>query len=144
MDVVDCPGLVAAAAKGRPENVAQQTAQLVRSYAQRHRASALFVVAVKASEQPNNSLAMRLVQEAGLEGCALGVLTMTDVLTGDLTDGKTELHGTFLKHHGPRLLQLLKASDDQGGGVQLKLGYTLTALNDARELRGFGVGLDEC
>ena len=32
MDVVDCPGLVAAAAKGRPENVAAQTAQLVRRF----------------------------------------------------------------------------------------------------------------
>ena len=126
---------MAAAAKGRPERVAQQTAQLVRLYAQRHRATALFVVAVRASEQPNNSLAMRLVQEVGLESCALGVLTMTDVLTGELKEGH-ELHSSFLKHHGPRLLQLLKASDDQGGGVQLKLGYTLTALNDARALRG--------
>ncbi|CAL1158834.1 unnamed protein product, partial [Cladocopium goreaui] len=43
LDVVDCPGLVAAAAKGRPENVAAQTAQLVRSYAKKHRSSALFV-----------------------------------------------------------------------------------------------------
>lgn len=137
LDVVDCPGLVAAAAKGRPENVAAQTAQLVRSYAKKHRSSALFVVAVKASEQPNNSLAMRLVQEVGLESCALGVLTMTDVLTGDLNDGKTQLHSTFLKHHGPRLLQLLRASSDQGGGVQLSLGYTLTALNDVCEDRGW-------
>ena len=27
--------------------------------------------------------------------------------TKDLTDGKTQLHSTFLKHHGPRLLQRL-------------------------------------
>ncbi|CAK9064233.1 unnamed protein product [Durusdinium trenchii] len=137
LDVVDCPGLVAAAALGRPENVAASTAQLVRSYAKKHRHSALFVVAVKASEQPNNSLAMRLVQEVGLERCALGVLTMTDILTGDLTDGTTRLHSTFLKHHGPRLLQLLKASNDQGGGVHLSLGYTLTALHDVCEDRGW-------
>eukprot|EP00913_Durusdinium_trenchii_P014900 g13974.t1 len=104
LDVVDCPGLVAAAALGRPENVAASTAQLVRSYAKKHRHSALFVVAVKASEQPNNSLAMRLVQEVGLERCALG---------------------------------LLKASNDQGGGVHLSLGYTLTALHDVCEDRGW-------
>lgn len=136
LDVVDCPGLVAASAQGRPQNVAQATAQMVKSYATKHRSSALFVVAVKASEQPNNSLAMRLVQDIGLEHCALGVLTMTDVLTGDLTDGKTQLHSTFLKHHGPRLLQLLQSSD-QGGGVKLTLGYTLTALNDVCEDRGW-------
>ncbi|CAJ1455023.1 unnamed protein product, partial [Effrenium voratum] len=137
LDVVDCPGLVAASARGRPADVAASTAGLVRSYAKKHREGGLFVVAVKASEQPNNSLAMRLVQEVGLEGRALGVLTMTDVLTGDLTDGKTTLHSTFLKHHGPRLLQLLKGSDDAGGGVQLGLGYTLTALNDVCEDRGW-------
>ena len=28
-------------------------------------------------------------------------------VTEDLNDGKTQLHSTFLKHHGPRLLQLL-------------------------------------
>ncbi|CAJ1339937.1 unnamed protein product, partial [Effrenium voratum] len=50
---------------------------------------------------------------------------------------QTTLHSTFLKHHGPRLLQLLKGSDDAGGGVQLGLGYTLTALNDVCEDRGW-------
>ena len=137
LDVVDCPGLVAASARGRPADVAQETAGLVRTFAKKHRNSALFVVAVKASEQPNNSLAMRLVQELGLESRALGVLTMTDVLTGDLTDGETCLHSTFLKHHGPRLLQLLQGASDAGGGVPLALGYTLTALNDVGEDKGW-------
>ena len=137
LDVVDCPGLVAASARGRPADVAQETASLVRTFAKKHRNSALFVVAVKASEQPNNSLAMRLVQELGLESRALGVLTMTDVLTGDLTDRETTLHTTFLKHHGPRLLQLLRGATDAGGGVPLALGYTLTALNDIHEDRGW-------
>eukprot|EP00931_Biecheleriopsis_adriatica_P055337 TRINITY_DN32689_c0_g2_i2.p1 TRINITY_DN32689_c0_g2~~TRINITY_DN32689_c0_g2_i2.p1 ORF type:complete len:1177 (-),score=214.66 TRINITY_DN32689_c0_g2_i2:76-3606(-) len=137
LDVVDCPGLVAAAARGRPETLPKDTAELVRRYAKLHRQSALFVVAVKASEQPNNSLAMRLVQEMGLESRTMGVLTMTDVLTGDLTDGKTTLHSTFLKHHGPRLWQLLRGQSDLGGGVVLGLGYTLTALNDVKESRGW-------
>ena len=137
LDVVDCPGLVAASARGRPTDVAQETAALVRTFAKKHRDSALFVVAVKASEQPNNSLAMRLVQELKLESRALGVLTMTDVLTGDLTDGETTLHATFLKHHGPRLLQLLQGASDAGGGVPLALGYTLTALNDVCEDKGW-------
>ena len=30
LDVVDCPGLVAASAQGRPNNVAQATAQMVK------------------------------------------------------------------------------------------------------------------
>ncbi|CAJ1339145.1 unnamed protein product [Effrenium voratum] len=47
LDVVDCPGLVAASARGRPADVAASTAGLVRSYAKKHREGGLFVVAVK-------------------------------------------------------------------------------------------------
>ena len=37
----------------------------------------------------------------------------------DLTDGKTQLHSTFLKHHGPRLLQFLEPNLGWRGQWQL-------------------------
>ena len=46
------------------------------------------------------------------------------------------------RHFSPRLLQ----ASDQGGGVKLTLGYTLTALNDVawqgRREMGWGEGME--
>lgn len=81
LDIADCPGLVAAAARGRPEDVVKTTASLVRKYAELTRDKALFIVTLRASDQPNNSLGMMMVQDLRLEPKTLGVLTMTDILS---------------------------------------------------------------
>eukprot|EP00929_Paragymnodinium_shiwhaense_P024246 TRINITY_DN14981_c0_g1_i1.p1 TRINITY_DN14981_c0_g1~~TRINITY_DN14981_c0_g1_i1.p1 ORF type:complete len:1589 (-),score=374.84 TRINITY_DN14981_c0_g1_i1:70-4836(-) len=137
LDIADCPGLVAARSRGRPVDVVSTTADLVRRYAQEHRQNALFLVTVKASEQPNNSLAMQLVQDLNLEERTLCVLTMTDMLTGDLTDKDCKLQKAFTKHHGPRMYSMLRNETDIGGSVHLGLGYILTALNDISESKGW-------
>eukprot|EP00929_Paragymnodinium_shiwhaense_P091172 TRINITY_DN51204_c0_g1_i1.p1 TRINITY_DN51204_c0_g1~~TRINITY_DN51204_c0_g1_i1.p1 ORF type:complete len:1580 (+),score=438.80 TRINITY_DN51204_c0_g1_i1:194-4933(+) len=137
LDIADCPGLVAARSRGRPADVVTTTALLVRRYAEAHRDNALFLVTVKASDQPNNSLAMQLVQELGLEDRTLCVLTMTDVLTGDLTDRDCKLPKAFVKNHASRIWSLLCNEDDSGGSVQLGMGYILTALNDVSEEKGW-------
>jgi GTP-binding protein EngB required for normal cell division len=73
LDLVDLPGLVAA-----PQDAAAATSALVERYAAEREGGSLFLVVVPATDNPRNSAAMALVERLGLQGRALGVLTMCD------------------------------------------------------------------
>lgn len=75
LDLVDLPGLVQS-----PADMAAATEGLVRRYVRAHGAHSIFLVAVPAAHKPNDSKALAMVHELGVQGRTIGVLTMADEL----------------------------------------------------------------
>eukprot|EP00873_Tetraselmis_striata_P001298 jgi/Tetstr1/421562/TSEL_012506.t1 len=75
LDLVDLPGLVQS-----PPDMAAATDALVRRYMGAHTVHSIFLAVVPATSKPNDSRALALLQEHGVEGRTIGVLTMCDEL----------------------------------------------------------------
>ena len=80
IDLLDLPGLKAAAGPQDAPDMPQQVEALVRSQIERYRDSAVFLATIDASMKSEASFGMRLIVEYGLQDRTIGVLTKCDNL----------------------------------------------------------------
>lgn len=80
LDLVDLPGVVTAASPGEPEDMPQQTRELVEEHILQSKAHSLFLCVVPATMAPNASTGMQLLQQLGVLDRTIGVITMCDEL----------------------------------------------------------------
>ena len=79
LDLIDMPGLVTAPSGNEPSDMASQTEAVVKAHMQsKHGSNSLYLAIVKATQAPNTSTAMRILNEAQLYGKTFGVFTFCD------------------------------------------------------------------
>lgn len=78
LDLVDLPGVVVNPAVGEPDDMPQQTKDLVNTHIEQHKAHSMFLCAVDATTAPNASTALQLLREKGVLDKTIGVITMCD------------------------------------------------------------------
>ena len=78
LDLVDLPGVVLNAAAGEPDDMPQQTKQLVNDHIDRHKDHSVFLGVVDATSAPNSSVGLQLLREKGALDRTIGVITMCD------------------------------------------------------------------
>ena len=78
LDLIDLPGLVNTRREGEPEDMAEQTKELISSFIEAHKAHAMFLVIVPAAVAPNTAPILELVQKYQIEGQCIGVFTKCD------------------------------------------------------------------
>jgi GTP-binding protein EngB required for normal cell division len=78
LDLVDLPGVVAAAANGEPSNMPDQTKNLVQQHIQRHKVRSVFLACVDAPTAPNSSTAVQILVQQQVLDNTIGVVTMCD------------------------------------------------------------------
>ena len=78
LDVVDLPGVVVNPAVGEPDDMPQQTKDLVNTHIDKHKAHSMFLCAVDATTAPNASTALQLLRDKGVLDKTIGVITMCD------------------------------------------------------------------
>jgi hypothetical protein len=81
LDLIDMPGLVTAPSGTEPSDMASQTEAVVKAHVQsEHGSNSLYLAIVKATQAPNTSNAMRLLNDASLYGKTFGVFTFCDIV----------------------------------------------------------------
>ena len=80
IDLLDLPGLKAAAGPQDAPDMPQQVEALVRSQIEQRKESAVFLATIDASMKSEASLGMKLIVEYGLQDRTIGVLTKCDDL----------------------------------------------------------------
>jgi GTP-binding protein EngB required for normal cell division len=106
LDLVDLPGVVTSAAVGEPENMPQQTRDLVTAYIGQNQAHSMFLCTIDANTAPNSSAALALLRDKRVLDKTIGVITRCDraALLPQKTQVKQRLAQTgdavVLKPHG--------------------------------------------
>ena len=80
LDLVDLPGVVTVAAAGEPDDMPQQTRELVDGHITENAAHSMFLCVVDATSAPNVSSGMELLKTRGVLDKTIGVITMCDYL----------------------------------------------------------------
>merc|ERR1711965_1037341 len=79
LDLVDLPGLVSARRLNEPDDLPEQSEQLLRKFILDHKSHALFLAVVRATTPPNTAPVLgKLIQELEVEKQTLGIFSMCD------------------------------------------------------------------
>eukprot|EP01044_Picomonas_judraskeda_P011200 COSAG03_NODE_1504_length_3971_cov_7.241219_1_plen_768_part_00 len=78
LDLVDLPGVVAAAASGEPPNMPDQTKSLVQQHISHHKNRSVYLACVDAPTAPNSSTALQILVQQQVLDKTIGVITMCD------------------------------------------------------------------
>ena len=111
LDLVDLPGVVAAAASGEPSNMPDQTKNLVQQHIRSHKNRSVYLACVDAPTAPNSSTALQILVQHQVLDKTIGVITMCDWATAPQQKDK-----------------ILRRLSQQAGcdAVELKHGYVAT------------------
>ncbi len=111
LDLVDLPGVVAAAVDGEPSNMPEQTKDLVQQHIRTHKDRSVFLACVDAPTAPNSSIALQVLVQQQVLDQAIGVITRCDYAVAPQQKEKIR-----------KRLTLAAGSD----AVKLKHGYVAT------------------
>src|SRR3546814_16937353 len=80
--------------------MADQTKALVEAYLANHARHSMYLVTVPANTAANQSIAMRIIQQRGLENSTIGVLTQCDLVdvAADSDAEEDDVRNRFLDH----------------------------------------------